>query len=62
MDNYEVSELIDVSVAAVLVDEDQAAVPMMIVPRDVVIIAATTARIRSPTTEHERSDCQGGEY
>lgn len=31
-DNDHVSELIDVSVAAVLIDENHAAVPMMIVP------------------------------
>jgi hypothetical protein len=60
-DNYHVSKLINVSVATVLIDENHASVPMMIVPCDVIFIVMTT-RVRSRTSQHDRSDCQGGRY
>ena len=58
-DNHHVSELIDVSVVGVMIDVDDAGVPMMIVSSNVVILATMTARLHSPASQHERSDCQG---
>lgn len=63
-DNYHVSELINVSVAAVLIDENHVPVPMVVVPSDVIIIArmTATARGRALTSQQERSEDQGGRY
>jgi hypothetical protein len=62
-DDDDVSELIDVSVVPVMIEMDRARTPVMIVPRPVVIIiAATTARLRLPTRQHEGPDAQGDSY
>jgi hypothetical protein len=44
-DNHHVSELVDIRVATVLIDENHLLVPMARVTRDVVILAAMTARL-----------------
>ena len=44
-DNDHVSELVDIRVATVLIDENHLFVPVARVTRDVVILAAMTARL-----------------
>lgn len=62
-DNDQVSELIDVSVIAVMIEMNRARAAVMIVPRPVVIIiSATTARFRLATTQDEGPDAQGDRY
>lgn len=59
-DDDDISELIEVSVVAVVITVDPARNPMMIVVRSVIIVAATTARLRIRTGQHEASKDKDG--
>ena len=61
-DNYDVAELIDIGITAVLIDKNHPPIRIVTVPRDVVIIAAMTARVGGPTSQNECSECQGCRY